>query len=132
MSTEIRFKARGHKNILATHKTTLEFTKDSELTKKGDCIVGVKADFDVKELKRFLKCERIRIKLTVDAITEELDFKPNPDFDHKTEMVIRTTDFNSERTFGVMSKKAAKNISRKMIDLLKNPEKTLKISISDE
>jgi hypothetical protein len=33
--------AQGHENILATHKTTLEFTKDKRLSKKGDCIVAV-------------------------------------------------------------------------------------------
>ena len=41
------FTAYGHKNILATHKTTIEFTKDKELSLKGNCIVGVRADFDL-------------------------------------------------------------------------------------
>ena len=42
-----KFNAYGHPNILGTHKTTFEFTKDNELTLNGDCIVGVKADFEL-------------------------------------------------------------------------------------
>ena len=50
-----RFNAYGHPNILGIHKTTLEFTKDEELSLDGDCIVGVKADFELSRLKRFIK-----------------------------------------------------------------------------
>ncbi len=39
------FTAQGHPNILATHKTTLEITKDTEVTGEGGCIIAVKADF---------------------------------------------------------------------------------------
>ena len=43
--------AFGHKNVRATHRTTLEITKDEELSVRGDCIVAVAADkgfFDLK------------------------------------------------------------------------------------
>ena len=50
-----KFNAYGHPNILATHKTTLEFTKDKEVSLKGDCIVAVKADFDLIKIKEFIK-----------------------------------------------------------------------------
>ena len=42
----MKFSARGHENIRGVHKTTFEFTKEKELTLKGDCIIGVNADFD--------------------------------------------------------------------------------------
>ena len=45
----------GHPNIIGTHYNTLELTKDSSLTKEGDCIIGVKADFDFSELKKIVK-----------------------------------------------------------------------------
>ncbi|HIG98004.1 TPA: DUF371 domain-containing protein, partial [Candidatus Woesearchaeota archaeon] len=41
------FTAHGHPNILATHRTTLEITKDSELTTRGNCVVAVAADFSL-------------------------------------------------------------------------------------
>ncbi|HIP58595.1 MAG TPA: DUF371 domain-containing protein, partial [Archaeoglobus profundus] len=32
--------AWGHPNITAKHRTTLEITKDEELSIRGDCIIG--------------------------------------------------------------------------------------------
>ena len=49
------FTCYGHENIASKHKTTLEFTKDKELGLEGDCIVGVKADFSLLQLKKFIK-----------------------------------------------------------------------------
>ena len=49
----LTFLAFGHKNITANHKTTLEFTKENSVTKKGDCIIGVNSDF--KNLGRIIK-----------------------------------------------------------------------------
>ena len=50
-----KFHAYGHPNILGTHKTTLEFTKDEDLTSNGNCIIGVKADFELSRLKEFIE-----------------------------------------------------------------------------
>ena len=48
----MKFSILGHENILATHKNTLEFTKDDFVTKTGDCIVGISSDFNItKETK---------------------------------------------------------------------------------
>ena len=51
---QYKFKAYGHPNITAKHKTTLEFTKDKELSLRGDCIVGVKSDFELPLIKNFI------------------------------------------------------------------------------
>jgi len=52
---EYSFNCYGHENITSKHKTTLEFTKDAKMGLKGDCIVGVRADFSLKEIKKFIK-----------------------------------------------------------------------------
>ena len=36
-----KFYAYSHANVIGSHKTTIEITKDNYLTKKGDCIVGI-------------------------------------------------------------------------------------------
>jgi len=33
----------GHQNIRSLHQRTIEITKDSELTTRGDCIIGINA-----------------------------------------------------------------------------------------
>jgi hypothetical protein len=94
-----KFNAYGHPNILATHKTTLEFTKDNELSLKGDCIVGVKADFELKEIKQFIKnSKNKKISITIKTISKNKKYKKiqetiiaeiNPNFDDDREFVIR-------------------------------------------
>src|SRR3989338_1936795 len=64
------FTCCGHENVTARHKTTLEFTKDNELSLKGDCIVGVKADFSLKGIKSFIKSlgNNRKITITIETI----------------------------------------------------------------
>ncbi len=118
----MKFTSKGHKNILATHKTTLEFTKDSEIKIEGDCIVGVKADFDLEEIKELArKGGRVRVTIQVDDLTEEINGELNPNFSDEKEMVIRMGSFASDRTLVVNADKSAKYLSRKLVERLRLP-----------
>ena len=102
------FSAYGHENITAKHKTTLEFSKDKELREKGDCIIGIKADFDLESIKKFIKKKKeLKIKIKVGDFSEEIKCEINPNFDDDEEIVIRRSDFISERTLGINANKAA-------------------------
>ena len=68
------FTCCGHENITCRHKTTLEFTKDSELSLKGDCIIGVKADFSLKGIKSFIKSLGNNKKITITVETIKNDY----------------------------------------------------------
>ena len=59
------FSCYGHENITSRHKTTLEFTKDKNLGLEGDCIIGIKADFDLLQLKKFIKSLKNNRKITI-------------------------------------------------------------------
>ncbi len=113
------FFAYGHPNVLSIHKMTLEFTKDTKLTKRGDCIVGVNADFEFEELEKFLACKRITLTITAGEITERITAVPNPDFRSNHEMVIRKTDFFSERTFAIKADKAAIDMDKRLVAEMK-------------
>ena len=65
------FACYGHENITAKHKTTLEFTKSNELSLKGDCIIGIKADFSIKEIKRFIESLGNNKKITITIETSD-------------------------------------------------------------
>jgi len=110
----MEFKAYGHENISALHKTTLEFTKDDFVTPTGDCIVGIKADFEVPKED----LGKILISISAGDVTEQITARHNPLFDSH-EMVIRKSDFLDKRTFAIKADKAAVDLSRDMIDLLK-------------
>ena len=124
------FKAWGHQNILATHKTTLEFTKDREVSFRGDCIVGIKADFELSKLKEFAKSgSKIKITIKSANLTEVIFAEVNPDFDDDKELVIRKTDFNSKRTFAIKSDKAAFDLDRNFVGHLKKENDKIYISL---
>lgn len=133
-----KFSAFGHPNILGTHKTTLEFTKDKNLTLKGDCIVGVKADFDLEKLKHIIQnsqnSKNKKITITIETIStpkikEMINAEINPNFDSNNELVIRKTDFVSERTFAIKADKAAFELKRDLIGFLKGKENRMSVII---
>jgi hypothetical protein len=47
---------------------------------------------------------------------------PRLELSHARDIVIRKSDFASERTLAVKADAAAKDIPRKMVELLRNPE----------
>ncbi|MBI4440335.1 DUF371 domain-containing protein [Candidatus Woesearchaeota archaeon] len=120
------FSCSSHNLITARHKNSLEFTKDSEVTLKGDCIIGVKADFELDKLLDFIKSNRgKRIRLAVKAgnISDELTFELNPDFHDKHEIVIRKSGFLSKRTLGINASKSAYELAKGLKGVLKECDK---------
>jgi len=108
----------------------LEFTKDSELSLEGDCILGVKADFNLFKLRKLLKsANKFKMIITVDDISDELVFEPNLDFNDSHEIVIRKSEFNSKRTLGVRADKACSDLKMELIEKLRNAEQKIEIKI---
>lgn len=115
----MKFSFFGHENIRAVHRNTIEFTKDAELTEKGDCILGVRADFDKDKLKKF--SGRVVMHIRVKENSEKVRGIVNPDFSDDKELVIRRSDFNSARTYLIMADMACMDIDRDMVKMLKDP-----------
>jgi hypothetical protein len=121
----------------ATHKTTLEFTKDKHLTKKGDCIVTVAADKALADLNADFK-EKLRktdAKLTItieaDGISERVNAEGSPQLilTHPTDIVVRKSDYVCSRTLAVHADKAACDLSRDLVEKLRDPEQKVKITV---
>jgi len=120
------FNCYGHNNITAKHKTTLEFTKDSELSLKGDCIVGIRADFNLDKIKQFIKKlnnNKITIEIINNKIIERINAEINPNFNSDKDIVIRKSDFIDERTFAIKADKAAFELNSDLIEFLKGKNK---------
>lgn len=122
-----KIKARGHKNITARHRTTLEITKESYLTTRGDCIIAVSSDRGMSdfsnEFKEGLRNEdtKLEIKLTC-ADSKEILIAyghPNLTFKNPNEMVIRKSNFICDRTLAIKADKASCDLDRKFVDKLK-------------
>jgi hypothetical protein len=127
----------GHENVQATHPSTVEFTKDKQLLKKGDCILVVSADKGLADLNpKFKEALRkphatLTVKIEVGSLAEEIHAKGSLHLalNHPQEIVVRKSDYVSDRTLGVNADKAAKDLSRELVEKLKNPQQTARITL---
>lgn len=125
-------KGKGHKNITATHRTTLEFTKDHELTLRGNCIVAVSCNKGLRDipfrLKKYLLEEK-KIKIIIKCGNFE-DYLyaygcKNLVFSNQKEIVIRKSSYIDERTLAINATKAAKDLRRDLINEIKKGKEVL-------
>ena len=135
--TEIVF-AYGHRNIQATHKSTLEITREAQLSKKGDCIIAVSAEKAVadlsQEFKEKLREKNARISMLIEAgeVAEVVNAFGNPRLilTHPTEMVVRKSSYVCSRTLAIQADKAAWELSREFVERLRKPKQKVKITLT--
>lgn len=133
-------KARGHGNIRSTHETTFEITKESTLTKRGDCVIAVGATKGAADLcpefKEAAKREGARIMITIEAgdVKEVVKAEGSPQlmFLHPSDMVVRKSDYICGRTIAIKADKAAADFSRGLIRKMQNPSQEIKITFALE
>lgn len=129
--------AYGHPNIKATHKTTLEITKENYLTLRGDCIIGVNANKAVidlaPEFKDLIKKDDtiLLVELSSGEIRDYIFAYGNKNLTLKSteSIVIRKSSYIDDRTLAVGSYKAAQDISRRLINYLKNQNRIINIRL---
>ena len=131
------FEAKGHPNLKATNAATIEVTKESYLTPKGDCIVAVsstKAAVDLsEEFKKAARNLDAIITLEIEHCGERFFVSgrgaPQLTFMHPHDMVARRSAFLSDRTIMILADKAAKDMPRSMVRSLTNPESVVDVSL---
>ena len=137
MEEEIKF--QGHKNVLSLHSRTIEITKDPNLTKKGDCILGVSANKACNDLDSSIK-NRLRTTGTVvkiSIVVEPFEFEVSGygsntlEISHGHDIVLRKSNYVDSRTLAVSCDKSALDIPRNLVTLLTNADTNgmLKISV---
>jgi hypothetical protein len=130
--------AFGHENIRATHKSTLEFTKDRYLSRKGDCVIAVGADKALlefnEEFKKSLRKPNAKLTITIetDGITEHVNAhgSSNLTLTHPSDMVVRKSSHVDDRTLAIGADKAAKDLSRRLVEKMRNPWQRAKITLT--
>ena len=138
MKFEIEFS--GHENIRSNHQKTIEITKESYLTPKGDCIIGVNATSSCSdlplEIKERLKDPNAKVSFLIQVEDYEFSVKgqghENLILTHPEDIVIRKSDFVCPRTLAVKCDKASDLLPREMVSLLQNPHTKGKFVINIE
>jgi hypothetical protein len=116
-------RAAGHPNVSSTHKTTLEFTCESHLTERGDCIFAVCADKTMGELsdefRESLRSDDVVLTLVIECngVSDTVTARGHPDLilNHPTDFVVRKSSFICPRTLAVESDKAACDLKRELV-----------------
>jgi len=129
--------AYGHRNIQATHKTTFEVTKEKEMSRKGDCIIAVSANKALADLasefKKKLQQDNAKLTILIEAgdIVDVITASGNSKLilTHPTDMVVRKSGYICNRTLAIRADKAACDLSRKLVERLRNPEQKVRITL---
>ena len=130
--------AYGHKNIQATHKSTVEITTECEISKRGDCIIAVSADKAIADLgsefKESLRGEKAKLTILIEAgdTVEVVNASGNPRLilTHPTDIVVRKSNYVCSRTLAIQADKAACDLSRDFVKKLENPKQKVKITLT--
>jgi hypothetical protein len=123
-------RAKGHCNITARHKTTLQITKDAHISRRADCVVGVLADKALgdltSEVRAALKTNaaKVRFKIVAGDSSEVITGFGSADLAQSdtNDMVVRKSGFTSGRTLMIGADKAAADLDRRLVEKLKKSE----------
>lgn len=132
--------AHGHENVLSTHRTTLEITKEPHLTRGGDCVIALSADKAMNELgtqfKQGLRRSDARVMILIEAggVADVVTAFGNPALimTHPTDLVVRKSNHICGRTLAIRADKAAWDLPRELVEKLRNPQQEVKITFSVE
>lgn len=112
-------------------------TKERQVTKRGDCVVAVDADKAVADLSAEFKHAlrqpnaKLTIELEVDGLTGQINAFGSPELvlNHPNDLVIRKSEFISDRTLAVKADKSSGDLSKIVVEKLKNPEQQVTLTL---
>jgi len=124
------FYAWGHPNIMARHRSTLMVTKDDYVTPRGDCIVAVRAEKALRDLHEDIRswiCRNgsiVTLTLDIDGYIFEVKGYGSGKLiaDHPRDIVCRKSSYTCSRTLMIRADKAAIDIPREVVDILRRED----------
>ncbi len=122
--------AKGHPNITAKHTTTFQVTKDKDISKRADCVIGIGADRAMCDFSEFTRTAlrndgaSVNVTIHVGEIQEIVTGygSSNLTCSDSQDIVARKSDFTSDRTLMIRADKAAADLDRRLIERLKKLE----------
>ncbi len=129
--------AWGHENVKATHRTTFEITKEEFLTPRGDCIIGVRASKSVAELdsnfKNILRRDSAILVIILEAggCRDVVLARGSTmlQLSDSRKIIVRKSRYIEGATLGIEANKAARDLSRRLINALREPSTKLVVRL---
>jgi hypothetical protein len=132
-----KINAFGHPNIQAIHPTTLMITKDEQLSRAGDCVVAIAADKAVADLnldfKEALRKPNNRLVITIKVGEDQTQVhaygSPKLSLSNSNDIVIRKSDFISDRTLAIRANKSSSDLDRGFVKSLQSSKQHIIIAL---
>ena len=140
MFRRISFRASGHENIRASHRTTLMTTTENHLTLRGNCIICVNAEKGLRdlpqEMKKMAKNSETVITLSINVGAQSFTVKgrgdPKLTYSNAKDIVARKSSYTCDRTLMVNADKAAHDMDKSFVSLLRGSKQEIMIVITTE
>ncbi len=129
---------RGHRNVKATHRTTIELTREAEVTPRGNCIIGVNASKGLADFSNGFKSLVRRPEARVVAlITDSLGHAdaisgfgdPGLSYEDPDRIIIRRSSYIAPNTAMIRACKSAKDLRRDLINSLRDGVKGIAVFV---
>ena len=132
--------ASGHPKIRADHPTTLEITKETLVTQRGDCIIAIcasKGCVDLSpEFKKLMRNNETRATLTIEAGNRSATILGRGNgkltFGHPNDLVARKSAYTCDRTIMVLADKSASDLDREFVKILRDPRMGIRVELVAE
>lgn len=123
----VEFTAYGHGNVRATHRTTLELTREKDLTLRGDCIIAVSSEVGAGGLPEWFKegarkpASIIVMVLCTRDVCDSLVGHGHPQLSltDPDRLVVRKSGYIDGKTLMVRASKSAADLRRDLVEELK-------------
>ncbi|WP_291767353.1 DUF371 domain-containing protein [Caldivirga sp. UBA161] len=132
--------ARGHGNVRATHRNTIEVTKDNYITERGDCIIACCADKAASDLDNSFKklvTSGYSLVLMIIVAGSSMDIVVGLGLSglrltDERRIIVRRSGHMDDATIMLLANKAAKDLDRDLINKARDSEPIEVILIGSE
>lgn len=122
-------RARGHREIRATHGKTLELTGEAEISGRATCVVGVAAELEPGDVG--LLRGAVSITLAAGGRSASGTAVINPDHGVRDRLVIRRSEWADADTLAVASTLTADDIDADLAALLADPDTEVTLTLAE-
>ena len=121
--------AAGHPSIRATHRKTLELTRDPEITERATCVIGVAAELPEEELAAL----HGRVALTLSAGGESVEVRGrlNPAFRPGDPLVVRRAADVTRNAVVVDADVVAADVPRSFVAAATDPAARITVRVEE-
>jgi 16S rRNA (cytidine1402-2'-O)-methyltransferase len=123
----VSFGCRGHPNVTATHAKTLELTRDTDISRRATCVVGVASDHDDRALLALRG--RVEVVLECDGVRDEFVATMSPFFLGAGSLVFRRGPGLRGDTVAFDATKTAATLDRELAARLASSDGLLRVTI---